>query len=110
MKFNMQAMLEQAQKMQQEMERVKQQVSQMRVSAESGGGLVKVTMSGDNKLVDMKISAEIVNPDDIEMLEDLVLAAVNKAADAAQSMVANEMGKVTNMLPNIPGMDFGLGG
>ena len=104
MKFSMQNMLEQAKKVQQEIERIKTEVNQKLVTAESGGGLVQVTMTGGNEIIKMKISNEIVNPDDIEMLEDLVVAAVNKATHEAQQMVSAEMSKVSNMLPNLPGL------
>jgi len=100
----MQNMLEQAKKVQQEIERIKTEVNQKLVTAESGGGLVQVTMTGGNEIIKMKISNEIVNPDDIEMLEDLVVAAVNKATHEAQQMVSAEMSKVSNMLPNLPGL------
>ncbi len=104
MKFSMQNMLEQAKKVQQEIERIKTEVNQKLVTAESGGGLVQVTMTGGNEIIKIKISNEIVNPDDIEMLEDLVVAAVNKATHEAQQMVSSEMSKVSNMLPNLPGL------
>ncbi|HPI19673.1 MAG TPA: YbaB/EbfC family nucleoid-associated protein [Candidatus Kapabacteria bacterium] len=104
MKFSMQNMLEQAKKVQQEIERIKSEVNQKLVTAESGGGLVQVTMTGGNEIIKIKISNEIVNPDDIEMLEDLVVAAVNKATHEAQQMVSAEMSKVSNMLPNLPGL------
>ena len=108
MKFNMQEMLEKAQKMQQEMERIKRQVAELTVTEESGGGMVKVTMSGNYNINKITISPEIVNPDDIEMLEDLVVAAVNKASKAAQDLVANEMNKVSSFLPEIPGLNLEL--
>ncbi len=104
MKFSMQNMLEQAKKVQQEIEKIKIEVNQKLVTAESGGGLVQVTMTGGNEIVKIKISSEIVNKDDVEMLEDLVVAAVNKATHEAQQMASAEMNKVTSMLPNLPGM------
>ena len=106
MKFNMQAMLEQAQKMQQEMEKIKDETNKKTVSAESGGGMVTVTMTGANEIKKIKISKEVVNPDDIEMLEDLIVAAVNKASQYASEMVQSEMGKLGGMLPNIPGLNL----
>jgi nucleoid-associated protein EbfC len=106
MKFDLQGMMAQAQKVQQEMERIKIEVNQKTVEAESGGGMVKCVMTGANQLISLKISSELVNPEDCEMLEDLVIAAVNKAVRDAQDMVSAEMSKVTGMLPNIPGMDL----
>ena len=99
-------MMAQAQKVQEEMERIKREVNEKTVTAESGGGMVKVTMTGANQVISLKISKDIVNTDDLEMLEDLIVAAVNKATRDAQEMVHNEMGKVTGMLPNIPGLNM----
>jgi DNA-binding YbaB/EbfC family protein len=108
MKMDMQGILAQVQKVQQEMEATKQKVNAMTVTADSGGGMVTVVMNGANQIQSIKISKEVVNPDDIEMLEDLVVAATNKAVKAAQGMVSDEMGKVTPMLPNIPGLNLGI--
>lgn len=106
MKFNMQAMLEQAQKMQVEMEKIKSEVNQKQVTAESGGGMVQVTMTGSNQVVSIKIAKEIINPEDPEMLEDLIVAAVNKATQSAADMAQGEMGRISSMLPNIPGLNL----
>lgn len=104
MKFSMQNMLEQAKKVQHEVEKIRAEVNQKIITAESGGGMVQVTMTGANQIIKIKISDEIINPEEIEMLEDLVVAAVNKAIKETQEMVANEMGKVTSLLPNLPGL------
>ena len=106
MKFDMQGILEQAQKMQEEMNKVKQAADNKIVTEESGGGMVKVTINGAYEIIQLKIAKEIVNPEDIEMLEDLVVAAFNKAVKSAGAMVAEEMNKVTGMLPNIPGLNL----
>ncbi len=106
--MNIQSIMQQAQKVQQEMERVKGEIAQKTVSAESGGGMVKVTMTGANRVVSINISKEIVDPEDMEMMEDLIVAAVNNASQAASEMADSEMKKVTGMLPKIPGMDFGM--
>lgn len=108
MKFDMQNLMEQAKKMQQEMERVKEEVNMKTLTAESGGGMVKVTITGNNKVLGVKIAKEIVDPNDIEMLEDLIVAAFNKALYDTAEMVKEEMSKVTGMMPNIPGMNFNL--
>ena len=92
--------------MQQEMEKIKEEVNKKTVNAEAGGGMVTVTMTGANELKEIKISKEIVDPNDIEMLEDLVVAAVNKATKAAADMVQEEMGKLGGMMPNIPGLNL----
>jgi hypothetical protein len=101
-------MLEKVQKVQSEMERMKAEIAQKTVVAESGGGLVQVTMTGSNEVVAIKISKEIVDPNDIEMLEDLVVAAVNKASKAAGEMASEHMKSITGMLPNVPGINFNI--
>lgn len=108
MKLNMQSMLEQAQKVQREMERIKGEVSKLSATADSGGGMVIATATGSNVITGLKIAKEIVNPEDIEMLEDLVVAAINKALSDANDIVQEKMKSVSGMLPNIPGlnMDF----
>ncbi|EFK95668.1 conserved hypothetical protein, partial [sediment metagenome] len=93
---------------QQEMEKVKDEIARKIVNAESGGGMVKVTMTGTNQVISLKISPEIVDPGEIEMLEDLIVAAVNNAFKASQEVAAEEMEKVTGMLPSLPGMNFGM--
>jgi hypothetical protein len=108
MNFSMKGMLEQAQKMQQEMERIRQEVNNEYVTEESGGGMVAVTVSGANIIKSIKISPELVNPDEIEMLEDLVVAAANKALNSAGLMVQEKMKSVSAMLPNIPGLNLNL--
>ena len=108
MKLNMHNIMQQAQKVQQEIERIKNDAEQKIVTADSGGGMVTVTMNGANKVLGIKISKETVDQNDIEMLEDLIVAAVNKASKEAADMVSAEMAKVTGMLPNIPGMSFNM--
>ena len=108
MKFDMQSMLEKAQQMQQEMERVKREIASKKVTEESGGGMVQVTVNGSFEILSIKISKEVVNQNDIEMLEDLILAAVNKAIHSTQDLASEEMKKVTGMIPNIPGFNFNI--
>lgn len=104
---NMQGMLKQIQKMQEKMAEVQAGLESKTVVGESGGGMVKVTANGRQHIVKIAIDREVVNPDDVEMLEDLVLAATNKALEEAGKMAQEEMAKVTSgMLPNIPGMNF----
>jgi len=104
MKFNIQALMDQAQQMQKEIERLKEEANKKITEAESGGGMVKVVMNGEHQVVNLKISPEIVDKNEIEMLEDLIVAAVNKASKSATELVANEMNKANSMLPNIPGL------
>jgi len=108
MKFDLQSMLEKVQQMQAEMDKVKQEINNKIVTAESGGGLVKATMNGANHLIKLEISPEIINANDVEMLEDLIIAAVNNATKAVVQMTQNEMSKLSTLLPNIPGLNLNL--
>jgi len=96
-------LMKQAQKLQQEMSRIQEEVKKKTVEASSGGGMVVATANGAMEIVSIRIEKDVVNPDDIEMLQDLVMAAVNEALRRAQQMVAEEMSKVTGGL-NIQGL------
>lgn len=100
---NMGKMLKQAQKMQQDMAKLQEELKERTVEASAGGGVVEVTVSGKQELLTIKINPEVVDPEDIEMLQDLVLAAVNEGLKKSQEMVASEMSKITGGL-NIPGL------
>ncbi|TAN42092.1 MAG: YbaB/EbfC family nucleoid-associated protein [Nitrospirae bacterium] len=100
-------MMRQAQKLQGEMQKMQEEAKKKTVEATSGGGMVTVTASGNGELVSIKIEKDVVNPDDVEMLQDLILAATNEAIRRAQQMVNDEMSKLTMGL-QIPGMG-GLG-
>lgn len=108
MKGGMQGMMKQIQKMQAEMEKVQNELGDKTVTEESGGGVVKATVNGKKELVSLVVDDEILKGEDKEMLEDLVVAAVNKALDSAGKMAEEEMQSVTKgMIPpglNIPGM------
>jgi nucleoid-associated protein EbfC len=108
---NMSGMMKQIQKMQERMAKVQQELEARTVVAESGGGMVKVTANGKQQIMKIQIEKEVVNPDDIEMLEDLVLAATNKALEDAARVAQEEMSKATSgLMPNIPGLNLpGLG-
>ena len=106
-KGGLQGMMKQVQKMQAEMERVQSDLGNKQVSEESGGGMVKAIVNGKKELISISIQDEILNSGDKEMLQDLVVAAVNKALASAGKMAEEEMAGVTKgMIPpglNIPG-------
>ncbi|MBA4349177.1 MAG: YbaB/EbfC family nucleoid-associated protein [Thermodesulfovibrio sp.] len=100
-------MMRQAQKLQAEIQKMQEEAKTKTVEATAGGGMVTVVASGGGELVSIKIEKDVVNPDDVEMLQDLILAAANEALRRAQQMVSEEMSKITMGL-QIPGMG-GLG-
>lgn len=100
---NMNKLMKQVQKMQKDMEKLQDELKEKTVEATAGGGVVKAIANGKKQLVSIEISPEVVDPDDIEMLQDLVMAAANEALQKAEEMVTGEMGKLTGGL-NIPGM------
>lgn len=107
MKLNMNDMLKQVQKMQADMAKVQAELGNKTVTEESGGGMVKATANGKKEIVSLFIDDEIAKSGDKEMLEDLVVAAVNKALQTAGKMAEDELGSITKgILPpgmNIPG-------
>lgn len=100
---SMNAMLKQAQKMQDDMAALQQDLEQREYTAVSGGGAVSVTVDGTYKIRSLKIKPEIIDPDDAEMIEDLVTVAVNEALETAKTTSENEMSAITSGL-NIPGL------
>jgi len=104
---NMQQMLAQVQKMQQDMVAAQEQLKHETVQASAGGGMVTVTATGDLEIKAIRIDPDAVDPEDVDMLSDMVLAAVNEALRAAQELAANKLGGVTGGLD--PGMLGGLG-
>jgi len=96
-------MMKQAQQLQSKMMKLQEELAEKSVDASSGGGMVKVTANGRQQILSIRIEEEVVDPDDVEMLQDLILAAVNDALAKAQEMVSSEMGKLTGGL-NIPGL------
>lgn len=96
-------MMKQAQKLQSKMAKMQEELAERTVEGTAGGGMVKVVANGRQQVLDITIEKEVVDPDDLEMLQDLILAAVNDALGKAQEMVANEMGKLTGGM-SIPGL------
>ena len=96
-------MMKQAQKLQSQMMKLQEELADRTVESSSGGGMVTVVANGRQQIVSIQVENEVVDPDDVEMLQDLILAAVNDALAKAQEMVSSEMGKLTGGL-NIPGL------
>jgi hypothetical protein len=95
--------MKQAQLMQQKMERMQQDLANRRVEASAGGGMVTAIVNGQQQLLELKIESSVVDPEDIEMLQDLIMAAVNQAIQKSQAMMQEEMAKITGGM-NIPGL------
>lgn len=95
--------MKQAKKMQERMMQLQEELASRTVEATAGGGMVAVTVNGKFELLSLKIDREVVNPQDVEMLQDLIMAAVNEGVRKAQEMAAAEMGKVTGGM-QIPGL------
>ncbi|WP_347489578.1 YbaB/EbfC family nucleoid-associated protein [Desulfoscipio sp. XC116] len=100
---NMAKMMKQVQKMQADMAKMQEELGNRTVESTAGGGVVRVVANGRQEIVAVEIKPEAVDPEDVEMLQDLVLTAVNEALKQAQDMMAKEMGKLTGGL-NIPGL------
>ena len=98
-------MMKQVQQMQAKMEEVQAELEDERIEGTAGGGMVKVVANGKQEIVEVKIEKEVVDPDDVEMLEDLIVAAVNQAQQNAQELAAEKMGGLTGGM-KIPGMPF----
>ena len=105
MSKNLGNIMKQAQQMQAKMAKVQEELAEKKVEASTGGGMITVEVNGKNELLSIKIDKTVVDPEDIEMLEDLVLAAVNEGMKRAQEMISEEMGKVTSGLGiDLPGL------
>ncbi len=100
---NMQQMMKQAQKMQENMVKVQQEIEEREIEASAGGGVVTAKVNGKKELLDLIIKPEAVDPDDVEMLQDLIIAAVNEAIGNADELMKTEMSKVTGGL-NLGGL------
>lgn len=104
----MNKMMQQVQKMQEDMQRAQEELAKETVTASAGGGVVKATMTGGLELVSIEIDPEVLDPDDIEMLQDMVLAAVNEAIGSAQELASRKLGGITGGLGdmglNLPGL------
>jgi nucleoid-associated protein EbfC len=102
---NMANLMKQAQKMQKDMAKLQEELEQRTVEASAGGGAITVIATGKKEIKEINIKPEVVDPDDVEMLQDLILAAVNEAIRKADEMVNGEMGKITGGLGGgMPGL------
>jgi DNA-binding YbaB/EbfC family protein len=106
---NLNQLMKQAQQMQAEMAKAQEQLKEEIVEASAGGGMVKVTMTGDMSLREIKIDPEAIDPEDPELLQDMVTAAVNEALRSAQELAASRMGGIAGLgggggIPGLPGM------
>ena len=96
-------MMKQAQKMQAQIMKIQEEMGERSVEASAGGGMVTVTANGKQEILSIRIEPEVVDPEEVEMIQDLVAAAVNEALKKAQEMVAEEMAKVTGGM-QLPGL------
>ena len=97
-------LMKQAQKMQKDMDKLREELDEKIVEASAGGGAISVVVTGKKELKEINIKPEVVDPDDVEMLQDLILAAVNEALRKADEMVNAEMSKITGGLGSMPGL------
>ena len=105
MKGGMAGLLKQAQKMQKEIERIQHELADTKIEGSAGGGMVTAVANGQQELLEVKIDPEVVDPRDVEMLEDLVLAAVNQALENAKIKAEEEMARATGgLMPNMGGL------
>ncbi len=100
---NMMGLMKQAQKLQSKMAEMQAEVGNRTITAQAGGGMVEAEVNGRLELVRLRIDPEVANPDDVDMLQDLILAAINEALNRAREMMAQEMAKLTGGM-QIPGM------
>ncbi len=96
-------MMKQAQKLQEKMIKLQEELAEKTIESSAGGGMVKVVANGRQQIVSIRIEKEVVDPEDVDMLQDLIMAAINDALTKSQEMVSGEMGKLTGGM-KIPGL------
>ena len=101
--MNMNSLMKQAQKMQKQMAQMQDELSEKKLEVSSGGGAVKITINGEKQIMDLKISPDVVDPDDVEMLQDLIMSAVNEAIRQMDEAVNSQMSQITGGM-SLPGM------
>ena len=104
--MNIQKMMKQAQKMQEQMAKTQEELAQKEVEVTAGGGKVTVKANGAGDVISIKISKDVVDPEDVEMLEDLVLSGVQKAIEEGRALMQAEMSKITGGMGLPPGLGF----
>jgi len=106
--FDMNKMMEKVKEVQEKMKQAQEQLENITSTAEAGAGMVKATVNGKKKVIDVEIDPDVIKPEDREIMQDLIVAAVNKALEEVDAKAKEEMKKHTEgFLPNMPGFDFG---
>ncbi|MBC2871672.1 MULTISPECIES: YbaB/EbfC family nucleoid-associated protein [Eubacteriales] len=103
---NMNQMIKQAQEMQERIAQVQDEIEESEFKVSAGGGMIEVTINGKKELTALEIKPEVVDPDDIEMLQDLIMAAVNEAVRKVEDEASSRMAEVTGGAAGLPGMPF----
>lgn len=105
---NINKMMKQAQKMQADMMKMQEEIAQKEFEGSAGGGMVKAKVMGDQRLVGLKINPEVVDPDDVEILEEMIIGAISQAMEEASKASASSMSSLTGGMgmPSIPGLGF----
>ena len=103
--MNMQEMLKQARKMQEQLAQAQESMKDVTIDASAGGGMVKATVNGDLELVSIQIDPDALDPEDVDLLQDMIVAAVNEAIRGVSEVASKQMSSITGGL-NIPGMPF----
>lgn len=106
MSFDISSMMGKVREMQENMQKIREDLGKKEVSGESGGGMVKITMNGEFLTKKIEIAKELINQEESKMLEDLIVAAFNNAVRNVQDLNSEELSKVKAGLPNIPGLNF----
>lgn len=101
---NLNQLMKQAQKMQEEMAKAQEEIQELEVETTAGGGMIRIKVNGQHQITDLEIAPEAVDPDDVEMLQDMVAAAVNEAMAKLDEACAKRMDSVTGGMPSMPGM------
>lgn len=103
--MNMQEMMKQARKMQEQLAQAQESMKDVTIDASAGGGMVKATVNGDLELVSIRIDPDVLDPEDVDLLQDMIVAAVNEAIRGVSEVASKQMSSITGGL-NIPGMPF----